>query len=85
MGKFEPNPGDPTTARPSPAPRPDDGDVTPPHGDRLPADDSVAGVRRDADETASRRSPDEVVNRQRNMSRHGTSPAADPDNDRPAD
>jgi hypothetical protein len=52
-------PGDPTTHQPSPAPRPDAGDTTPPHGD-------------------------EVVNEQRNMSRHGTPPAADPDNDRPA-
>jgi hypothetical protein len=57
--KNTPNPGDPTTDRPSPAPRPDAGDATPPHGD-------------------------EVVNEQRNMSRHGTPPAADPDNDRPA-
>jgi hypothetical protein len=57
--KKTPNPGDPTTHQPSPAPRPDPGDATPPHGD-------------------------EVVNDQRNMSRHGTPPAADPDNDRPA-
>jgi hypothetical protein len=54
-----PHPGDPTTHRPTPAPKPDAGDSTPPHGD-------------------------EVVSRQRNMSRHAT-PAADPDNDRPAD
>ncbi|HYT66766.1 MAG TPA: hypothetical protein VEL51_10125 [Vicinamibacterales bacterium] len=44
----------------APAPEPDRGDVTPPHGD-------------------------EIVNRQRNMSRHATPPPADPDNDRPAD
>jgi hypothetical protein len=56
----KPNPGDPTTHRPSPAPKPDAGDATPPHGD-------------------------EVVNRQRNMSRHAAPPPADPDNDRPAD
>jgi len=56
----KPNPGDPTTHQPTPAPKPDAGDLTPPHGD-------------------------EVVNRQRNMSRHATPPPADPDNDRPAD
>jgi hypothetical protein len=60
MAKNQPNPGDPTTSRPSPAPRPDPGDATPPHGD-------------------------EIVNEQRNMSRHATPAAADPDNDRPAD
>jgi hypothetical protein len=53
------NPAEAATDRPSPAPRPDTGDLTPPHGD-------------------------EIVNEQRNMSRHGTPPAADPDNDRPA-
>ena len=58
--RNNPNPGDPTTAGPSPAPHPDQGDLTPPHGD-------------------------ETVNRQRNMSRHETPPAADPDNDRPAE
>ena len=51
---------DPTTNAPSAAPHPDQGDVTPPHGD-------------------------EVVNRQRNMSRTSTPPPADPDNDRPAE
>ena len=30
-----------------------------------------------------RRHPDETVNRQRNMSRQSTPPAADPENDRP--
>ena len=70
---------------PNAAPEPDRGDVTPPHGVRLPPDDNAAGVRRDLDEAASRRSRDEVVNRQRNMSRHATPPPADPDNDRPAD
>ena len=55
MEKNRPNPGDPTTSKP----RPDEGDMTPPHGD-------------------------EVVNQQRNMSRHQP-PAADPDNDRPAE
>lgn len=59
MDKNQPNP-DPATHKPSPAPRPDRGDVTPPHGD-------------------------EIVNEQRNMSRRGTPPPADPDNDRPAD
>jgi hypothetical protein len=29
------NPGDPTTQLPSPVPRPDTGDVTPPHGDEI--------------------------------------------------
>jgi hypothetical protein len=58
MEKSRPNPGDPTTDEPSPTPRPDEGDTTPPHGD-------------------------EVVNRQRNMSRR-QAPPADPDNDRPA-
>ena len=64
----KPNPGDPTTHRPSPAPRPDEGDTTPPHGD----------IR-------SRPDSEEAINRQRNMSRHETPAAADPDNDRPAD
>lgn len=59
MDKNQPNP-DPTTHKPSPAPRPDSGDVTPPHGDG-------------------------IVNEQRHMSRGGTPPPADPDNDRPAD
>lgn len=59
MEKSRPTPADPTRQEPSPAPRPDEGDTTPPHGD-------------------------EVVNRERNMSR-GQPPAADPDNDRPAD
>jgi hypothetical protein len=59
MDKNSPNPGDPTTSQPSPAPRPDEGETTPPHGD-------------------------EIVNQQRNMSRHQP-PAADPDNDRPAE
>jgi hypothetical protein len=59
MEKSRPNPGDPATHEPSPAPRPDEGDTTPPHGD-------------------------EAVNRQRNMSRR-QAPAADPDNDRPAE
>jgi len=58
MDRKTSNP-DPTTSAPSPA-LPDQGDVTPPHGD-------------------------EVVNRQRNMSRTSTPPAADPDNDRPAE
>ena len=59
MDRKTSNP-DPTTSAPSPAPLPDQGDVTPPHGD-------------------------EVVNRQRNMSRASTPPPADPDNDRPAE
>ena len=59
MDEKQPNP-DPTTHKPSPAPRPDAGAATPPHGD-------------------------EMVNEERNMSRRGTPPAADPDNDRPAD
>lgn len=65
MGTKNPNPGDPTTEKSTPAPRPDLGDVTPPHGDEI-----VLG--------------DEMVNARRNMSRHSTPPAADPDNDRPA-
>lgn len=67
MDTKKPNPGDPTTAGPSAAPLPDARDLTPPHGD--------AGFR-PADNDA-------VVNEQRNMSRHGTPPPADPDNDRP--
>lgn len=59
MAKNNPNPGESPDQRPSPTPRPDAGDLTPPHGD-------------------------EIVNEQRNMSRHETPPAADPDNDRPA-
>jgi hypothetical protein len=59
MEKNSPNPGDPTTSKPSPAPRRDEGETTPPHGD-------------------------EIVNQQRNMSRHQP-PAADPDTDRPAE
>jgi hypothetical protein len=59
MAKNNPNPGESPDQRPSQAPRPDAGDLTPPHGD-------------------------EIVNEQRNMSRHETPPPADPDNDRPA-
>lgn len=59
MAKNNPNPADPATHQPSPTPRPDAGDITPPHGD-------------------------EIVNEQRNMSRHDTPPASDPDHDRPA-
>ena len=59
MDRKNSNP-DPTTNAASPAPHPDNGDVTPPHGD-------------------------EVVNRQRNMSRESTSGSADPENDRPAE
>lgn len=47
MDKNQPNP-DPTTHKPSPAPRPDSGDVTPPHGDEivpLHGDDSVNAAR----------------------------------------
>jgi hypothetical protein len=40
-----PNPGDPTTHRPSPAPRPDEGDVTPPHGDEIVNDARNASRR----------------------------------------
>jgi hypothetical protein len=68
MDKKQPNP-DPTTHRPSPAPRPDTGESTPPHGDEVVW--SPGG--------------DDTVNADRNMSRRGTPSAADPDNDRPAD
>ena len=83
MDRKTSNP-DPTTSAPSPAPLPDQGDVTPPHGDvRLRPHGEETGLRRDLDE-ASRRSR-EVVNRQRNMSRTSSPPPADPDNDRPAE
>ena len=68
LDKKQPNP-DPTTHKPSPAPRPDAGEATPPHGDEIVQSPHGA----------------DVVNAQRNMSRSGTPPAADPDNDRPAD
>ena len=68
MEKNRPNPGDPTTSKPSPAPRLDEGETTPPHGDEI-----------------VQPSHGDTVNAQRNMSRHATPPAADPDNDRPAE
>ena len=58
MDKNQPNP-DPTTHKPSPAPTPDRGDVTPPHGDEI--GQSPRG--------------DDTVNAQRNMSRHQPSAA----------
>jgi len=55
MDTNQPNP-DPTTHKPSPAPRPDRGEVTPPHGDEIghvPGDDDTVNAQRNM----SRRQP----------------------------